>query len=198
MLSNKESMNSEDIYRILTSDPYAGRIFTNVFPRDVFVDFLYAPPPRTNYISVFNTQDKSKPGEHWIAFAKNEENGYYFDSYGRHPSTYPDVSRAMRCRFNQVIWNNLQLQGLTTTACGDYCILFALLMSRGWSFERVVQTFTRYKTTEQRDHSVRNTLIHLYGKEGISSLRNERGGLIGKDNLHVKSAVDVIRLFASD
>lgn len=82
-------MKRYDIKNILGCDPF-------VFPRDAFIALLGDKRPPAQYVCVFNTHVSSGPGEQWIAFTKDGERGWYFDSYGQHPERYPDVARIDR------------------------------------------------------------------------------------------------------
>lgn len=185
-------MNSLDLRRILTEDNVVGGIFAGVFPRDVFEQFVVSPNGRRNFAAVFNTHDSSRDGEHWIAFVRLDDVGHYFDSYGRHPFSYPRLARALASTYRRIRWNDTRLQGLTTSVCGDYCVLFTLLLCRGWSFERIVDRLKRHATSEARDHSVRDTIINLYGTEALNSLRGDRPDLVGRDKVHVRAVVETI------
>jgi hypothetical protein len=193
-------MNTTDIRKILTNDNVCKQFFIDVFPRDNFIEFLNRQQHhhRSTSIYVFNTHNSSQPGEHWMLFAQRCGIGYYFDSYGRPPSHYPDVSQALTILpAKPIFWNDQQLQGLTTTVCGDYCVLVALLFSRGWTFDRILARFSNYNSFEERDHAVRATIIALYNKSSISSLRTKRSDVTGRHKLHVKSAVKTMRYLSS-
>ena len=193
-------MDADDIHRVLKRDDLCGPIFVGVFPRDALVraikDLLFG---RKTFVAVFNSHAIDQPGEHWMAIYAEGRKAYYFDSYGGHPDIYPDVYEALRDNFDSVKWNENVLQGITTTACGDYCVLFCLLMSRAWTFDEIIERFEEYPNAERRDHAVRATLIALYGSDAYASIRNKRRGLSGVHSLHVDTALDSIvdRLFAS-
>jgi len=79
-----------------------------------------------------NTDFYTQKGSHWqaIHFQTRSSNCYFFDFYGRHPHI-PSILDFIRR--NSTVWqyNRTQLQGLTTTICGEYCCLFAVYMVRG-------------------------------------------------------------------
>jgi hypothetical protein len=187
-------MDTRDIDKILRADVKAKHFFKGVFARDELIMFLkssaFYKSPRLAL--VFNTQKSSLPGEHWIALVKDGSTGYFFDSYGQHPNAYQDVCKVLIHQFERVVWNNNQLQGLTSTVCGDYCVLFILLYARGWTFEKFINRLLMSSNCETRDHSVRATLVHLYGTNAWSSIRNKRQGLTGRHKLHVENAIELI------
>jgi hypothetical protein len=188
-------MDTSDIRGILREDAYAGLLFSGVFARDAFVEFARRRPPG-DYAVVFNTHDSGRSGEHWIAYVRRNGEGWYFDSYGRPPDAYPDVTEALTYdrSVDVVLWNGERLQGLSTTACGDYCVLFILLCCRGWTFERILSRLARVPDSERRDHAVRATLLRLYGPGVIATLREGDTNYVGRDRLHVASVLELTGL----
>lgn len=182
-------MNSIDIERVLFADPWTGKRFRGVYPKDVVGEVLRRSG---SGIYVFNTHPAGMPGEHWIGISIQGNRAYYFDSYGRHPSNYPAVVRSIADLSSTIVWNDVRLQGLTTTVCGDYCVVFSLLIGRGWTLHEIVSLLSRFVSTEHRDHGLRRLLVHLYGRRFISSNRNQRAGLVGIDNIHVRVGVETL------
>ena len=183
-------MDSESIKTILTDDPFvtaAGA--TEVSPLDVFArNFARSPAG----VRVFNTAKTGEPGDHWIAVASDGERVSYFDSYGRHPGFYPEAHEAVASRFppDRVSWNSRSLQHPLATTCGDYCLLFCRLWSRGWSLERVVSTLAKIEGAESRDHAVRSLILRLHGNIITDSLRGL--ALEGRDGVHAPGAKSLV------
>jgi hypothetical protein len=196
-------MDTGDLWRILSTDRRVAPLFVGVLPRDRFVKLARAT--RRDYAVVFNTHVSRRPGEHWIAYVRLNGRGRYFDSYGRPPDAYPDVAAALLDSRppGGLVWNGQRLQGLTTTACGDYCLLFALLTCRGWTLRRFVETMRRAGDFERRDHAVRATVLRLYGRNAIATLRPDRADVngaeryVGRDRLHAASALRALDSFLS-
>ena len=189
-------MNAKDLERALYADAKASPLFEGVFPRDVAASVIRrrgpSPRPRAPRLYVFNTHRAGLPGEHWIAVAVRGDRAAYFDSYGRHPRHYPAVASALLAVAPVVEWNSRWLQGLTTTACGDYCLWFCLLAARGWSLRRFVARLDRFDSSEDRDHALRALTVRLLGEETLSYRRNNRPRLIELHDLHVKDAVALV------
>ena len=183
-------MDTVDLETILRNDPVASKQFVGVYPRDVVARVI---PNTGSGIYIFNTHPRGMSGEHWIAVhVRRNGQTSYFDSYGRHPSAYPLVAQALRDVSNTVAWNSLTLQGFTTTVCGDYCLLFALLSAHGCTLVQFLSTLTRFRSSEIRDHAVRDLICQLFGYRSVSAYRNNRSGLVGIDNLHIKRLVDLL------
>ena len=77
-------MNQVAIDKILREDSYTKNCFLGVFARDEL-------PKEVPYPAcfVFNTDKRSRPGEHWLALHYDTYgNSYFFDSYGNPPSKF--------------------------------------------------------------------------------------------------------------
>ena len=176
-------MNSADIARALTEDAFTSHLFAGVYPFDQMVD-NFSCDPNTSKLYVFNTHESLKPGEHWIAVHTIGDIVNYFDSFGRHPGVHPRLADKFRREAELVNYNQHLFQNLSSTACGDYCILFCFFASRGWSMQRYVDWLFSLGDSERRDHILRQILIERYGKQFYSSYRQNRSGLSGAHNLH--------------
>ena len=96
-------MNTSDIRAALTLDNHTRPRLGGVFSYDQVVRNLTEENER---IYVFNTQPSLRPGEHWMVFATRNSEVHYFDSFGRHPRMYPQLSNKMEGMFNTIYWNN--------------------------------------------------------------------------------------------
>ena len=92
---------------------------------------------------IVNTDPHTEKGSHWLAIhvQPRASSCYYFDSYGSYPHI-PEIQDFIRR--NSTFWhyNNVQLQGPTTTICGEYCCLFAQYMDRGYTPQQFVGLFS--------------------------------------------------------
>ena len=175
-------MNTSDIRKALANDPKASLYFIDVFSYDQMVRNVTG---ENDALYVFNTKPSLLPGEHWMAMAVRDGEGFYFDSFGRHPAVYPALSRKLQTLFRTIHWNKVAFQNPSTTACGDYCILFGLLFSRGWTLQMFVNWLSSFTNSEIRDHTIRGIVIDKYGTAFHSSYRDGRRGLSGFQQLHV-------------
>jgi hypothetical protein len=178
-------MDSRDLEKIFSEDTFVAPHFRGVYPRDLFCrEFVATQHPSVGFY-VFNTDDSSRPGAHWIAVHATGESVTYFDSYAFPPHIFPDVNAALRSRQRRrLVWNRVPMQGLLSTVCGDYCALFCLLVSRGWTLDDVCKRMMSFGDSERRDHAVRATVVDLYGARivGNYSLSPE---LEGANGVHV-------------
>jgi hypothetical protein len=182
-------MNTRDIESILGSDGYTLSSFLGALSRDEFEHLLYNRPRDKDYAVVFNSHTSDLPGEHWMGFYCRGGEGFYFDSYGRHPSVYKDLHQALRYRFNKVHWNDIRLQGVTSNTCGDYSVMFCLFMARGWKFKRFIDLLLMSGDNDTRDHSARTFTLKNFGPDALHIFRERNAELLGDDKLHIDHAV---------
>ena len=117
---------------------YKGAHPCDMIPRDL-------KPP---YSLIVNTDNSSKPGEHWIALQVTKDKVYFLDSFGRKFDniSFPvDFRRIMRkiMRRKRLTFNNNLIQDLSSNACGYYAIYFLDGMSMKKTPKRLLNTFTQ-------------------------------------------------------
>jgi hypothetical protein len=111
--------------------------FSGVYPRDKL-------PEVTNFPAaiVINTDDSSKPGEHWVSvYISKTGIGLYFDSYGL-PPLHREIKNFLENSCKGWSYNKVLFQGLNSITWGHYCVLFVLLSCIGVSYEKFVTLFT--------------------------------------------------------
>jgi hypothetical protein len=117
-------MFENTIEYILSHDSVTKKSFLGVFARDELPVIKRFPA-----CFVVNTDVRSRPGQHWLAFYFDQrEQCFFFDSYGMPPSFYRLESYIKRTTKNWT-WNARRLQGLSQY-CGFYSILFLLFIAR--------------------------------------------------------------------
>ena len=141
------AMNTQQIYSMLMSDPYARRVFRGVYPRNKLPAYVTYPS-----IFIINTDTSDKPGLHWVAVSFNSFGyGEYFDSFGIPPLHSEILNFVQRHSFHPYRYNSRFLQDMTSSTCGLYVIYYVLLKSRGCSLSRVVFPFSsRYQNVNDK------------------------------------------------
>ena len=117
-------MFEQAIETIMCKDQLLKNIFKGVFARNELPDIIEYPST-----FIFNTQNRDKQGEHWLAvyfFSNNLV--YFFDSYGMCPSFY-GVENYLKEYASKVCYNQKKIQG-DSEYCGLYCILFIFFAVR--------------------------------------------------------------------
>ncbi|KAF4529788.1 hypothetical protein B566_EDAN018056, partial [Ephemera danica] len=141
-------MDSEQLFGALQ---YLNRKNKNKFSIGVYA--AYTIPPRfiTPAAFIANTDDKGKSGTHWVAFfitvgGKIE----FFDSYGLPPLAEGHCSflskRSWTC-------NDKELQSLTSTVCGHYCLMYLASRMNGFKLKDFQNLFSN-------DLALNDTLVY--------------------------------------
>lgn len=127
-------MNSLEILKALSLIPHHS---VGVFPADRIVQKWNKP-----CAFVFNTDDHTKIGTHWVAIYVDRNNkGCYFDSYGQPPFNRHHL-RVIRKNCKQLRWNTVQLQSLESANCGHFCVMFLHFLSSVKTMRQFLQTFS--------------------------------------------------------
>ena len=139
-------MNTKEIERFLEADPVCRRVFQGVFSADTL-----PPQPR---LLVCNTDESTKPGQHWIAIHVDTcGRGEYFDSFGQEPNEHFEVYMNRHCR--NWTFNRKQLQSIISSFCGYYCCMFCVLRCRRMDMTRMVKMFTT-------DTAFNDSIVHSF------------------------------------
>lgn len=104
---------------------------------------------------VVNLDKSYEAGSHWVALCipADEKNiAEYFDSYGNTPNEL--LSNYLGGKY---IMQTRQLQGLTSTICGQWCIYYIWCRCRGYTLSEISNTF-KYKSQEENDEFINDTI----------------------------------------
>lgn len=90
---------------------------------------------------VINCDRRGQPGSHWVAvYVDILGHGTFFDSYGLPPIITEHRQRIREnCAFYE--WNTRQLQGETSTTCGNFSLAFLYFMSHNHDFNLFCNIF---------------------------------------------------------
>ena len=140
-------MDSEKIETYLKKR--CGKIFSGVFSSDTLPTKINLPS-----LLVCNTDEKDLPGEHWIAiYVGADGKGEFFDSFGREPGQPFNDFMDKHCE--RWIFNNRQIQNITSAFCGHHCIFYCMYRSLGFDMNTIVSKFSN--NTAINDH-----LVHVF------------------------------------
>lgn len=129
-------MNTVQINKALAVDPFISKILLGVFPCNQIPKKC---TPNTCFVA--NTDSSSEKGSHWVCFyADNYGYCTFFDSYGQNPSSNKYFKKYLQTAagFER---NTVRLQGQLSTCCGQYCILYLFLRSRGYPHNQCMALF---------------------------------------------------------
>ncbi len=134
-------MNTIELINILFKDKFSRKLFCGVLPIDELENFKFRKPCSL----IVNTDESSKPGEHWIAlFITRNGSLEYFDSYGIKPFK-KEIYQFIKKHQMKLIYNKKIIQNSLSINCGKFCLLFVLLRSRGFTMKKIVKFFVNKK-----------------------------------------------------
>jgi hypothetical protein len=108
--------------------------FKGVYPLDKI--------PNINKGSIIiNTDVSSGPGKHWVAITINSRNSEYFDSFGL-PPIHVHIIKFLN-KFDGYCYNNITLQNINSTTCGNYCVVYVSLRCRGYKYNQILEIFNK-------------------------------------------------------
>jgi hypothetical protein len=88
---------------------------------------------------IMNTDPITKPGQHWVALFVTKNNvAEYFDSYGFAPLNAELYIFLQSNEIQNLMFNTKQIQGITSTTCGAYCVTFLKLRCQNISFQEII------------------------------------------------------------
>ena len=71
--------------------------------------------------AIINLDDKDGPGTHWVAYRKNGNNVFYFDSFG---DLRPPQDLINYLKVKEIKYNYERYQQFNTYICGHLCLKF--------------------------------------------------------------------------
>jgi hypothetical protein len=92
---------------------------------------------------IVNTDESTKPGEHWVAIYLNETTGAeYFDSFGFMPMHKEIINFFKINKIKKIVYNSNQIQSISSNTCGAYCVLFVKFKCLNYSFCDLINCFS--------------------------------------------------------
>ena len=142
------SLRDKDIVRILKSQ--------NIKLNGIYMKDELPAKLKKGFYVVNLQSSKEGNGSHWTGLYYSPKSSYYFDSYGFVPPIEVEI------KIKPYIYNDIDIQSYSSTACGFYCIAFIIYMNsqknklRG--FNAFVQHFSRQ--TKENDKTLYNLLYN--------------------------------------
>lgn len=150
-------MYSTQIADILLSDKWTEPIFQGVYAANTLPRHVQLPA-----LLVVNTDTSEREGTHWVAmYISAFGRGEFFDSFG-FPPIIPQHRHFMDNNCSSWTYNTVQLQGIDSSVCGEYCVLFLTHRARGLSMEEFLWFFS------VGDESVNDLLVQVQFKKKFS------------------------------
>ena len=131
-------MNSLQLERALERNPFTKKTFRGVFAADELPDLDTFP---SGFVA--NTDPRTEPGTHWVAFYfPSRDKGEFFDSYGYPPEYYGEAFTV----YDVETINSHKLRSSWSEVCGHYCIFYLYYRSRRHSMSKIVNMFSSNTT----------------------------------------------------
>lgn len=157
-------MDEIQIKRLLVKDEFTKNNFAGVYAR-THVTLTHNLPA----IYVINLDNYGAPGFHWIAVYVNEKIIYIFDSFGGNflnDSMFASFIQYCRKYNQKIISSPIAIQSPFGSTCGLYCVLFAMIISRGYSFSDFIKIF------QHNDPKVNDQAIITYFEKHYNIVLN--------------------------
>jgi hypothetical protein len=142
-------MNTQQLNDILGTDGGTRKLYKGTFAMDKV-------PPIVDGIYVVNTDCSHLPGQHWVCYYVDNSKIEFFDAYGNVTDFYIGLPEADQC-------NLKKLQGSRSSSCGQWCVLYLLYRSRGFTMTQIVRLFS--EDLDDNDHTVVEFVNERFGLE---------------------------------
>jgi hypothetical protein len=138
------TLTTRQIESIIKKDKCAKKVFGGVLPCNLLPRSMAVGPK----FFIVNLDEHWKSGSHWVVVAVRSATSIpeYFDSYGI-PPTKQDI--IMFLERNSVgkgwTYNKIKYQGNLSTVCGYYCILYSMMIAKGFGLRDFHKLFSNKK-----------------------------------------------------
>lgn len=148
-------MNSYQITKVLSSNPTTKSNFLGVFARDELPIISKLPCS-----FVLNTQNRDKPGEHWLAFFyDNQGKAEFFDPVAISPNYYnldKYLNTTSKAKWN---YNKTRVQSFFSKTCGHFCVFYIYFKSLNYNLNDIILMFSN--NLEKNDILVKNFIKYI-------------------------------------
>ena len=113
--------------------------FLGYFPLDELPPF----PQRLPSSIIVNTDISTERGDHWLALVLEEDECFYFDSFGL-PILEETLIRYLKPYYNLVTYSDVCIQHIESDKCGEFCILFIKHVNSKSIYENFLSQFDKF------------------------------------------------------
>ena len=147
-------MDAHELRNIISRDIRLNQQFLGVFAADALPCQM-----SVRSLAIVNCCERTRPGKHWIAICQETSNRLeMFDSYGLAPSMY-NLEKKLPVS-NVVVYNTKQLQSTFSNICGQYCLYYCYLKTRGNTMSDIVSIFSN--DVFSNDIYVYNSVLKMF------------------------------------
>ena len=163
-------MNSQQILKSIKKIPSLKKTFRGVFARNTIPNFK-VNNIKKSFGFIVNLDKDTEQGSHWIAIFVPAKKNFieYFDSFGKKPQ-YQAIRSFLKKR-KYFKYNNIKLQSVINTTCGQYCLFYLVCRTLNITFKKTISFFDE-KNFDFNDYLVNETINTLFNsKHKVSDLR---------------------------
>ena len=134
-----KALTTLQLNNVLMKNPVTKRNYIGTFP-----GCLIPSIKSKRYSFITNTDLHHEHGEHWNAWVVHGDKILFFDSFGRDPRdpSFPEIYKDVVNRFETFKYTKTQIQNVTSSTCGYYCIHFLYVLSLGLDFDFFMNEYT--------------------------------------------------------
>ena len=126
-------MNGLEIIETVSKDEIVFRCFGGLMS----IDKLNMRPDSKNIFFICNTDLWKNAGKHWVVIYFKDGKANFFDPLGKEPDMR--FLHFMKKYGKMIFFNDIRLQPVGSETCGEYCVVFASLMSHDESFQNILK-----------------------------------------------------------
>jgi len=126
-------MNGLEIIETVSKDEIVFRCFGGLMS----IDKLNIRADSKRIFFICNTDLWKNAGKHWVVIYFKEGNANFFDPLGKEPDW--SFFNFMKKYSKTIFFNEIRVQPEGSMSCGEYCIVFASLMSHDESFQNILK-----------------------------------------------------------
>ena len=130
--------SSEIDDKLVTSNNFLG-----CFPKDELPLF----PQRLPASMILNTDSSEGTGEHWLALVLEEDECFFFDSFGL-PILEESLMKYLEPHYCIAIYSDVCIQHIESNKCGEFCILFIKHVDSKSTYETFLAHFNQQNVKE--------------------------------------------------
>ena len=135
-------MDTIQLTTVCTEDPYIQPLFYGV----IAIDKLPTKWPSIG-MYIINQDIQTGPGIHWYALAlglEGPKRAAFVDTFGRQPP--PTITNSLTNQGFTIYYNDVQLQSVLTSQCGELSLVFLKLWARGYTSLEILKKFMTDQT----------------------------------------------------
>ena len=134
-----KALTTLQLNNALMKNPVTKKSYIGTFP-----GCLIPSIKSKRYSFITNTDLHHEHGEHWNAWVVHGDKILFFDSFGRDPRdpSFPEIYKDVVNRFETFKYTKTQIQNITSSTCGYYCIHFLHVLSLGLDFDFFMNEYT--------------------------------------------------------